>query len=377
MRLDLRSAPLARLTPIVRSALVALLLPGAVLAGPSCQGTQPATETTATAEAAPSEQDLRDLALADWNPGVPEELFEVVRVVDGDTIHIQRQGEVQKLRLLSVDTEEKLTGRASSGGSKPETVYGQASADWAVRFFDELSEGDEPTRVGLLFPDGVERRDVYGRVLCHVVLPDGTDFNLLLVALGRSPYFNKYGNSLICHAAFRAAQKRARAASLGVWDPETNAAVGDAPAVRRPYDQLLPWWEARARAVDAYRAAADTDAAVGDAEVPDSMAKLLTKDVDRVRIFGSVFRVFREDDGSATLLFRTGVRERAFRARIDADSVDDFDLAGIESSTDEFRQNYLWVTGSLRPDRDGFDMQLTDPQQLVPAGPEPDALEER
>ena len=65
------------------------------------------------------------------------------------------------------------------------------------------------TLVGLAFPDGVEANDVYGRLLCHVILADGTDFNLKLVELGKSPYFNKYGNSRICHDEFVATQAAA------------------------------------------------------------------------------------------------------------------------------------------------------------------------
>lgn len=313
-------------------------------------------------------------AVADWRPGVPEELFEVVRVVDGDTIHIQREGEIQKLRLLSVDTEEKLSGRANNGGSKPETVYGQASADWAVSFFAGLADEQGVTRVGLLFPEGIERRDVYGRILCHVVLPDGSDFNLALVALGRSPYFNKYGNSLICHEAFARAQVRAREARLGVWNPATNAARDGRPEVKRPYARLLPWWEARARAVDAYRAAkADGPDEVASAEEPEELARLVEAE-GPVRVFGSIFRIFEEDDRSVTLLFRTGETERAFRARVGVRAAKGLDLDALEASREEFRQNYLWITGDLRRDRQGFDLAVRDPDQVELAGPEPDAL---
>ena len=44
-------------------------------------------------------------ALRDCQVEKPEKLFTVERVVDGDTIYIQRNGEREKLRLLSVDTE--------------------------------------------------------------------------------------------------------------------------------------------------------------------------------------------------------------------------------------------------------------------------------
>jgi micrococcal nuclease len=139
--------------------------------------------------AAGSEQELQ----------VPTELYEITRVVDGDTIYVLRDGEVEKLRLLSVDTEEKLAGNSNLGPNKPETVFGEECAQWAVDFFAARAGEDGPARVGLKFPAGVEARDIYGRLLCHVILDDGTDFNLLLVEKGKSPYFNKYGNSRVCH----------------------------------------------------------------------------------------------------------------------------------------------------------------------------------
>ena len=144
----------------------------------------------------------------------PTELFDVVRVVDGDTVHIQRGGEKVKLRLLSVDTEEKLSFNGSA--SKPGTVFGEETSQWAEELFAEL--GDDP-KIGLRFPNGIEANDVYGRLLCHVVMPDGTDFNVLLVELGKSPYFNKYGNSRIAHGEFVEAQRLARNEKLGIWNP--------------------------------------------------------------------------------------------------------------------------------------------------------------
>ncbi|QDU68362.1 thermonuclease family protein [Engelhardtia mirabilis] len=307
-----------------------------------------------------------------WAPAAPTELFDVVRVVDGDTIHIQRAGQVEKLRLLNVDTEEKLSGRSDVDPLKPETVFGQQCADWAVEFFAEHSLVDGVQRVGLLFPGGVERRDVYGRLLCHVLLPDGTDFNLLLIERGKSPYFNKYGNSLVCDAAMRAAQTRARAARIGIWNPATNRAANEAgPEVLRPYAELLPWWDARAAAVDAYRArAAAVDSAVGAADDPDGLEALRQRATAEVEVFGAIDRIFDEDDGGVTLLLR-GDRSRAVRARIAADAVSKFDRDALEHSRESFTQNFLWFRGKLRTDRSGFDMVIEDPAQIHSAGPEP------
>ena len=48
--------------------------------------------------------------------------FEVAQVVDADTIHVHRDDKVEKLRLLSVDTEERQWGRQGYSSSKPETA---------------------------------------------------------------------------------------------------------------------------------------------------------------------------------------------------------------------------------------------------------------
>jgi micrococcal nuclease len=311
----------------------------------------------------------------------PAELYDVVRVVDGDTLHVRIDGEVEKLRLLSVDTEERLRGNPNASATKPETMFGEECARWAEGFFADLAEGEALPRVGLRFPTewGDEpRRDVYGRLLCHVVLPDGTDFNLLLVELGKSPYFNKYGNSRVCHPELVAAQARARAAKRGIWDPATNApATPGAPAARRPYAELLPWWQARADAIDAFRArAAAAPDEHADAEDPASLARAFaTCAADaraEVEVFGEIDRFFDEADGAVTALFRSGDKARAFRAVLPAGAVDAELRARLEVSRDELRQSYWSVRGRLAEgERGGWTMASGDPAQWTLAGPEP------
>jgi len=343
--------------------LAALVLPGSLAAAPR------RAQAEAREVAAPSAAGARHAP--------PTELFDVVKVVDADTLHVLRGGEVEKLRLLSVDTEEKLGGNPSAPATKPETLFGEECAVWAHAFFEALAEGGGPPRVGVLLPDGVERRDVYGRLLCHVILPDGADFNVLLVETGRSPYFNKYGNSTVCHAAFVAAEERARAAQLGIWNPATNRpATPGAPAALRPYDRLLPWWQARADAVEAFRArAAAAPEAHADAEDPDALARALAaceRDPKlEVEVFGAPERFFDEDDGSWTVLFRSGDPRRSFRARVGAAqraALAPLDLVG---STAEFRQNYWSLTGRLRRGPRGFELDAGDPKSWKLAGPEP------
>ncbi len=302
----------------------------------------------------------------------PSELFEVVKIVDGDTIHILRNGEKEKLRLLSVDTEEKLTPGQRNSGSKPQTVYGEDTRLWTIDYFEQFRDEQGLLQVGLSFPKDKQARDVYGRLLCHVLAKDGTDFNLLLVQLGKSPYFNKYGNSLICHEAFVAAQAQARRNLLGIWNPRVNQpADGDSPSAVRPYDQLLPWWQVRADAIDSFRAlAAKEPMSVIAADDADGLAGALESKKE-VRLFGSPDRFFEEKDGSRTVLFRAEDKSRALRVSIAKDDLASFEAFDLEGLRSEFRQNYAYVRGTLTQGPRGFRIDNSKVSQWSRAGAEP------
>jgi len=334
--------------------------------------TRRATLLAAVILAAPALAFLQDGKPAEYSPQPPQDLFEVVKVVDGDTVHVMRDGKVEKLRLLSVDTEEKLSGRGGSA-TKPETVYGEECALWAKEVIDAVAKEGKPAHVGLAFPGGDERRDIYGRLLCHVILPDGTDFNLMLVQLGKSPYFNKYGNSKICHAAFEEAQAAAQKEKLGIWDPKTNEPkTPGAPAAKRPYDTLLPWWNARAEAIDDYREQlANGDSNVAEADLATSVEAAFKKGPEEVVVFGQIFKIYDEDDGSQTVAFRRGSKETEIKVRIAKEHVAAHAKLDLAGSLNEFRQNYLYVKGELKRGKTCFEMKSTSPEQWRLAGPEP------
>lgn len=81
----------------------------------------------------------------------------VVRAVDGDTIEVRLDGRLEDVRYIGVDTPETV---------KPDTpvqCFGPQASDFDHRLV-------EHRRVRLVF--GVERRDVYGRLLSYVYLGD-------------------------------------------------------------------------------------------------------------------------------------------------------------------------------------------------------------
>ena len=92
----------------------------------------------------------------------------VTRVVDGDTIEVRLDGQVEDVRYIGVDTPETV---------KPDTPV-QCFGPQASAFNHGLVEH---RRVRLLF--GVERRDVYGRLLAYVYL-EGRFVNAVLIRRG-------------------------------------------------------------------------------------------------------------------------------------------------------------------------------------------------
>ena len=124
----------------------------------------------------------------------------VTRVVDGDTIEAQIGGEVEDVRYIGVDTPETV---------KPDTPV-QCFGPRASAVNHRLVEG---RRVRLVF--GVERRDVYGRLLAYVYL--GRRFvNAALVRRGLARTLTIPPNDRFA-PLLRRLELRAARAGRGLW----------------------------------------------------------------------------------------------------------------------------------------------------------------
>jgi micrococcal nuclease len=124
----------------------------------------------------------------------------VIRAVDGDTIEVRLGGRTEDVRYIGVDTPETV---------KPDTPV-QCFGPRASAFNHRLVEG---RRVRLVF--GVERRDVYGRLLAYVYL--GHRFvNASLVRRGLARSLTIPPNDRFA-PLFRGLELRAARAGRGLW----------------------------------------------------------------------------------------------------------------------------------------------------------------
>jgi len=124
----------------------------------------------------------------------------VTRVVDGDTIEARIDGQPEDIRYIGVDTPETV---------KPGTPV-QCFGPRASTFNHRLVEG---RRVRLVF--GVERRDVYGRLLAYVYLGRRL-VNATLVRRGLARSLTIPPNDRLA-PLFRRLELRAAKAGRGLW----------------------------------------------------------------------------------------------------------------------------------------------------------------
>jgi len=146
--------------------------------------------------------------------GPIEQGFRVSRVVDGDTIHVTRNGQRTKVRLLGIDTPETVHP------SEPIDCFGPEASDFAKERLDGRS-------VVLEFDPGQPRLDRFGRTLAYVWV-DGEMFNAAALRDGYAEQYRKDDRHPWA-ADFAQLESDARDRSLGLWGACPDAGATPLP----------------------------------------------------------------------------------------------------------------------------------------------------
>lgn len=140
---------------------------------------------------------------------VPEGFVKVLDTIDGDTIKVLIDGEVETVRLLGVDTPETKDPRRGV------QCYGKLASNYtktllmgqAVRLTSDPME---------------QNRDAFGRLLRYVYLENGTSINEKLVKDGYAFAYEKFPTSRT--EKLKLLEKMARERGLGLWG-ECNVSI--------------------------------------------------------------------------------------------------------------------------------------------------------
>jgi micrococcal nuclease len=126
----------------------------------------------------------------------------LVRVVDGDTVDVMVKGKKERVRVLGINTPE---------------VYGGAECFGPQASKNAKAWGARHSTVRLRRDDAAPNRDRYQRLLRYVEpTGDGRDLSTVQVAGGYARVA-AYGQKLDRLSTLDRAQRRARAASRGLW----------------------------------------------------------------------------------------------------------------------------------------------------------------
>lgn len=129
--------------------------------------------------------------------------YEVIRVVDGDTIHVLLDGQDTTVRFIGIDTPETVAQ------DRPIECFGpEASARTR-----ELLAGQ---RVWLEYDQVSGDTDRYGRTLAYIWLDDERMVNEMLVREGFAEEYT-YNEGYRHQQELRAAERQAQQADAGLW----------------------------------------------------------------------------------------------------------------------------------------------------------------
>jgi micrococcal nuclease len=132
----------------------------------------------------------------------PARRYQVLRVVDGDTVEIAYRGGTT-VRLIGIDTPETVSP----------TVPDECGGDVATRVAHRLLDG---RRVALTLDPSQDERDRYGRTLGYLDVPGVGDYGETMIRRGHAAEYT-YDAPYRWQARYRAAEAGARSRGLAMW----------------------------------------------------------------------------------------------------------------------------------------------------------------
>lgn len=130
--------------------------------------------------------------------------YQIVKVVDGDTITVSIDGKNIGVRLIGLNTPETLDPR------KPVQCFGKEASDQAKKMLSGQT-------VRLEADSTQDSKDKYDRLLRYVFLADGTLFNKWMIENGFGFEYTYDSNPYQYQTDFKLAEKSARENQRGLW----------------------------------------------------------------------------------------------------------------------------------------------------------------
>jgi len=129
--------------------------------------------------------------------------YKVIKVVDGDTVDLEINGETKRLRLIGINTPETVDPR------KPIECFGKEASNKTKELLENKS-------VYIESDSSQQNIDKYGRLLRYIYLENGASFNKKMIEDGYA-YEYTYDIPYKYQKEYKEAQNRAEIGNLGLW----------------------------------------------------------------------------------------------------------------------------------------------------------------
>jgi len=130
----------------------------------------------------------------------------VSKIVDGDTLDVNINGVITRIRLIGIDTPEVVDPR------KPVECFGKEASE-------EMKELVLGKKVRLERDSSQDDKDKYGRLLRYLFTEDNTNINLQMI-LGGYAHEYTYLIPYRYQASFKKAEKEAKDNGRGLWSSD-------------------------------------------------------------------------------------------------------------------------------------------------------------
>ncbi len=145
----------------------------------------------------------RDEVRLTSEPRLSGNLYQVARVVDGDTLTLRLGDKEEKVRLIGINTPETVDPR------RPVECFGKEASN-------HMKELADAKNVYIETDTTQGERDKYGRLLAYVYLEDGQMLNRKMIAEGYA-YEYTYLRPYKYQEDFKKSQNLARVTKVGLW----------------------------------------------------------------------------------------------------------------------------------------------------------------
>lgn len=139
---------------------------------------------------------------------VPNRYYDVVRVIDGDTIVVDINGKKETVRALGMNSPETVDPK------KPVECFGSEASLEAKKLL-------ENKKVKLQIDPNQSLFDKYDRLLAYIWSDDGIFFDEYMIANGFAFEYTYQGVAYKYQKDFKNRETSARSSELGLWAKET------------------------------------------------------------------------------------------------------------------------------------------------------------